>query len=66
MSSVMGNDVTWWKDRDEWMPGSDDDPPPRLDSEDEHNVSDEDIGDVAHDNSDDTDDSGLPNRGPDE
>ena len=61
----MGNDVTWWKDRDSWMPGSDFDPPPRLDSNEEEQMSHEDIGDVADDSSDDNDLIQLPDRGPD-
>ena len=60
----MADDVTWWKDRDEWMPG--DDPPPRGNSEEEHRIADEDIGDVADDHSDEFDDSQLPERGADE
>ena len=59
----VGNDVTWWKDRDEWMPGSD--PPPRLNSEEEQDYPVEDAGDVSNDDSDEFDDSDLPEREPD-
>ena len=59
----MGNDVTWWKDRDEWMPDLGNESPPRLDSEEEQDFSVEDAGDVANDDSDEFDDSNLADRG---
>lgn len=61
----MGNDVTWWRDRDEWMPGIGHDPPPRAKHDEEEHTSHEDIGDVADDNPEEVDDSNLPDRGPD-
>ena len=61
----MGNDVTWWKDRDSWMPGVGSDPPPRTDTEEQERVPHEDIGEVADDDSDQLEDSSLPDRGPD-
>jgi hypothetical protein len=62
----MGNDVHWWKDRDEWMPPLSNDTPPRLDSEEEQaEVPIEDAGDVANDDSYD-EDPDLPHRGPED
>lgn len=49
--------VTWWKDRDKWLPGPDpDQPPKRFDHEDQPELPLEDAGDVADDNSDEFDD----------
>jgi hypothetical protein len=62
----VGDDVTWWKDRDKWMPGYGDDPVPQHDGEDEERIADEDIGDTADDSSDEFDDSEPPARGPDQ
>ena len=62
----MGNDVRWWKDRDEWMPGPLDDPTPHHDADEEQQIADADIGDRANDSSADLDDSELPRREGDE
>jgi hypothetical protein len=60
----MGNDVTWWKDRDQWMPGPDHEPT-RVDSDPAEQDGDEDVREVANDASDEFDVSELPDRGPD-
>jgi hypothetical protein len=63
----MGNDVHWWKDRDEWMPPFGNDTPPRLDSDDQSSELEtpvEDVGKVANDESF-GEDPELPDRGPD-
>ena len=60
----MGNDVRWWKDRDEWMPDLGDAAPPRLDSGEEGVPPVEDAGEIADDDSGDFDDDDFGPRGP--
>ena len=61
----MGNDITWWKDRDKWMPGVGNQPAPHRETDDDADLPHEDIGDVANDDSDELDDVELPDRGAD-
>jgi hypothetical protein len=57
--------VTWWKDRDKWRPQVHESPPHDK-PEEQQDLPHEDIGDVAHDDSDDFDDVDLPDRGTDD
>jgi hypothetical protein len=57
----------WWKDRDDWMPGSPLERPRHdRDSEDDSQIPTEDIGDVDDESSDEPDDVELPDRGVDQ
>ena len=58
----MANDITWWKDRDEWMPGRGDDPPAHSPSDKDPDLPQEDAGDVTDDSSGEFDDVDLPER----
>ena len=64
MRVSVSNEITWWKDRDTWLPGGDA-PPPHHDGTEQQEMPTEDAGDVADDDSDDLDDLAVPSRGPD-
>lgn len=58
----MGNDVTWWKDRDTWMPDLAHDAPPALEPEEGQHGSDEDADDSNSNGADEFHDVEPPDR----
>ena len=58
----MGNDITWWKDRDTWMPSGGNEPTLDGEADLQNELPIEDIGDVAHDESEDLDDDRVKDR----